>query len=135
MLFAAGAMVPLGNRLTTAALPAWTLFAGLCSFNCICIAVWERELDRAQGRISIATVFPRVRRVLHPALLLLIAASLLLAAVASDGRNVYLCIATSALLLAAVQFFRANINSDSSTALADLVLLTPLALLLIAARS
>lgn len=135
VLFAVGAMVPLEDGLTTAALPAWTLFAGLCSLNCICIAVWERELDRAQRRISIAIVFPTVERVLQPALLLLISASLLLAALTSHGRDIYLCVATSALLLAAVQFFRDTIEPDTRTALADLVLLTPLVVLLIAARS
>ncbi len=135
VLFAAGAMVPLADGLTNAACPAWALFAWLCSLNCICIAVWERDLDLAQGRISIATVFPTVRRVLRPALLLLISASLLLAAITSDGRDVYLCVATSALLLTAVQLFRDKIEPDSRTALADLILLTPLAALLIAARS
>src|SRR5256885_14862452 len=37
-------------------------FAALCSLNCISIAGWERELDRAQRKTSIATHHPRVTR-------------------------------------------------------------------------
>src|SRR3954453_17574936 len=51
-IFAAGTMVGLLRNLTPAALPGWLCFACLCSLNCISIAVWERQLDRAQQRIS-----------------------------------------------------------------------------------
>jgi hypothetical protein len=59
LLFAAGVMVPLASGLMSAMLDAWVLFACVCALNCISIAAWERYLDIAQQRISIATAFPR----------------------------------------------------------------------------
>jgi hypothetical protein len=120
-IFAAGTMVGLMRGLTTAALPAWFCFACLCSLNCISIAVWERGLDTAQHRISIATAFPRIGRLLIPALLLLALASVL-----RGVALLPLCLAGSAVLLALVHLSRAHLQADARTALADLVLLTPL---------
>lgn len=113
LLFAAGTVVGLAVGKLSA---AWLLFAGLCALNCICIAVWERTLDSVQGRVSIATDFPLVRKMVLPALLL----------IAVAGVVVALPIAFSAILLAIVHFFRQRIQADTTTALADLVLLTPL---------
>ena len=122
-LFAAGTVVPLAHGLTRALLPGWCFFACLCSLNCICIAVWEQELDRAQQRISIATAFPLLSRAMLPVLLLICLTSPCLA-----GRFSY-CIVTSAFLLAALHVYGRKRDCDTRTALADLVLLTPLALL------
>lgn len=119
-IFAAGTMVPLASGLTRVNASVWLLFACLCSLNCISIAVWERGLDVAQQRISIATVCPTIGRYLLPALLLLVLASL-----GSGFSRVYLCIAVSAAFLTALHIFRERIQPDIRTALADLVLLTP----------
>jgi hypothetical protein len=129
-LFAAGTMVPMGARLTSAIAPGWFLFACLCSLNCICIAVWERDIDAGQQRISIATVFPNVRGALLP-LLLLGLASLACGLCATGAWSVYICVAASTGMLSLVHVFRHNVPPDSRTALADLVLLSPVVFLLL----
>ncbi|HEV3410133.1 MAG TPA: hypothetical protein VG095_07555, partial [Chthoniobacterales bacterium] len=123
-IFAAGTMVGLLRSLTSAAFPAWLCFACLCSLNCISIAVWERDLDHAQGRVSIATAFPRIVRLVLPAMVLLS-----IVVVASGWSRLNLCIATSAMLLLCVHVIGEKIQADIRTALADLVLLTPLVVL------
>jgi hypothetical protein len=130
-LFAAGTIVPLGQSLTSAVSPAWILFAGLCSLNCVNIAIWERELDAAQKRISLATVFPTLGRYLLPVLIFFSLTSLVAIIFTSRGKIVYLCVAVSAMLLAAIHFWRNDINADVRTALADLVLLSPIAALVL----
>lgn len=130
-LFAAGTIVPLGQSLTNAVLPAWILFACLCSLNCLSIAIWERELDVAQKRISLATAFRSIGRYLLTVLLLLSLTSLVATIFIAGGKSVCLCVAVSALLLAAVHFCRNKFNADVRTALADLVLLTPIAALVL----
>ena len=129
-LFAGGTMVGLGAGLTSVALPGWLLFASLCSLNCVSIAVWERKLDLAQARISIASVFPCVRRALGPMLGMLLIAGGVLAGVASNGRIVFGCVAASAALLALLHYVGNAIQPDVRTALADFVLLTPFVALL-----
>ena len=52
-------LVPL-NVGRSLALLAMLLFAILCSLNCMSIAVWERDLDRAQQKHSIATRCPGI---------------------------------------------------------------------------
>ncbi|MFL6540775.1 MAG: hypothetical protein ACJ8HU_08430 [Chthoniobacterales bacterium] len=130
-IFAAGTMVGLLRSLTSAALPAWLLFAVLCSLNCIAIAVWERGLDAAQNRVSIATAFPRVRHLLLPALAIVCLTSAVLVLHSTTARALYLCLTSSALLLGAVHIRRDRLQPDLRTALADLVLLTPVIALLI----
>ena len=125
-LFAAGTRVGLAAGLTGSALPGWFFFACLCVLNCVSIAVWERELDLAQRRVSIATVFPAVGRYLLPILGLFALATFGLALSASASHDVFLAVAVSSLLLGAVHCFRNGIAPDVRTALADLVLLTPL---------
>ncbi len=117
-LFAAGTLVPLTSGLTRAIAPSWFLFASLCSFNCICIAVWEMDLDLAQRRVSIATSIAIGGRFVVPAALVLCLTSGVLRVPE---------IFASATLLAAVHIFRNKIQPDVRTALADLVLLTPIA--------
>ncbi len=127
-LFAAGAVVPLRPGLTSAILPAWLLFAGLCSLNCVCIATWERELDVAQQRVSIATVFPKIEGWILPSLAFFSLTSLVCAEFV-DGKVVLLCVALSAILLAVIHVARDRIEPNLRTALADLVLFTPLVVL------
>ena len=127
LLFATGTVISISHGLTSAMFTAWLLFAILCSLNCISIAVWERALDVAQRRISIATAFPKISSVLVPALGLLFTVSLVSAGIAPRGRGIHFCIAASALLLGALHVCRDTIEPDTRTALADLVLLTPVA--------
>ena len=125
VLFAGGVIVALAPQLVSSAILPWLLFATLCSSNCIGIAVWERWLDEAQNRVSIATAFPRVGGYLPVALLLLAIGSVALASGDSRQGALSVCIATSASLLLFVHLMRHRIPADVRTALADLVLLTP----------
>ncbi len=103
-LFAAGTRVGLAAGLTGSALPGWFFFACLCVLNCVSIAVWERELDLAQQRVSIATVFPAAGRYLFPILGLFALASFGLAFVASAPRVIFLAVAVSSSLLCDGEF-------------------------------
>lgn len=123
-LFAAGTVVGLAESLPAHAWIAWLLFAGLCALNCISIAIWEREIDKAQQRSSIATAFP-IQPYLLPALTLLALASLVLGAFGVGTPVVVGCVAGSAALLAGLHVLRDKIQADLRTALADLVLLAP----------
>ena len=129
VLFAAGTMVPIVSHLPTAALRPWVLFAALCTLNCISIAVWERWLDSAQRRVSIATAFPSAGAIVLPALLLLVVASSAIAWSDIATRSIYICVGASAALLGLTHASRRRIQPDVRTALADLVLLTPAVLL------
>jgi hypothetical protein len=130
LLFAAGTVVPIALHLPSAAVLPWLLFAALCTMNCISIAVWERWLDHAQQRVSIATAFPRVSGFVLPALLLLAVTAVAAARMAAAAQAMFVCLSLSAALLALTHVFRRRIQPDVRTALADLVLLTPAALLL-----
>ncbi|CAN5228412.1 hypothetical protein BH20VER2_BH20VER2_02150 [soil metagenome] len=130
-VFAAGTMVPLTNRLTSGLLIAWLLFGCLCSLNCIFIAVWERELDMAQRRVSVATAFPALSRSLWPMLIVLGGASLAAAFITTRGATVDGGVALSAVLLGAVHKMGHQVQPDVRTALADLALLAPAVLLLL----
>lgn len=129
VLFAAGVAAPIAFGLTSAAIPAGLLFAALCSFNCICIAVWESALDLAQARVSIATAFPGVRSWLATALGLICLTSAGLALVQMAARPLWLCLSSSAGFLWLLAKFGARLEPNLRTALADLVLLTPLVVL------
>ncbi len=128
-IFAAGTMVGLVRSLTSAALPAWLLFAALCALNCISIAIWERDLDLAQGRISIATEFPKIGRAILLLLVALVVISLSPGLVRPNAVGIRMCVAVSGFLLALLHSPGTRLPSDVRTALADLVLLTPLALM------
>lgn len=136
VLFAAGttlAVVGLLPGLTISFGFAVVLFAMLCTLNCLCIASWERELDAAQGKTSLLTGWPAVSRVLKPFGLFIVALSLVLAAVWRFAAPLWICLAVSALLL--IWLHQGDgLRRDSRTALADLVLLTPLLVLLFSFR-
>ena len=129
-LFAAGTLLALSSQLSltrsTIALTA-LLFASLCTLNCVSIAVWERDLDRAQGRYSIATRWPQMKLYARVASFILAAASGVL--ILFDRRlwPIAVCLGVSAILLAALHFV--SIARDERTTLADMVLLTPLVLM------
>ena len=125
-LFTAGTLLPLAHGLGRAHAPAALLFACLCSMNCITIAVWERWLDVAQERVSVATAIPSIGRWLMAGLLVLSTAGLGLVLFGAAGSPIFLCIAVSAALLAALHRARGGLQPDARTALADIVLLTPI---------
>ena len=136
VLFAAGttlAVVGVLPGLTISFAFAVVLFAMLCTLNCLCIAVWERALDSAQGKTSLLTGWPSVARVLKPFGLFLIAVALVLAVVWRFAAPLWICLAASALLLISL-LGAESLKQDHRTALADLVLLTPLLVLLASFR-
>jgi hypothetical protein len=93
------------------------------------IAVWDRDLDRAQGKHSIATQWPGFAAWIPVWAALVTLGAILLVLVDRSAGAVALCLGVSASLLGALHFV--PLPSDERTALADLVLLTPLAILLV----
>jgi hypothetical protein len=136
ILFAAGTALGVIGELPALSVSfgaALLLFAILCTYNCLSIAAWERDLDSAQGKTSFMTGWPSAARALTA-----IGYGLALVALASgivwrSAWPLWLCLAMSALLL--VRLNRAeSCPRDQRTALADLVLLTPLIALLFSWR-
>lgn len=133
-LFAAGTLValfPVLRPMTDPLVLAIMAFAWLCTLNCISIAYWEKELDETQGKVSFATRFPRLGRHLRKFLLALALGSAGAAIIYHEAAPVFDCVIASGLLLALLDFSRERIPRDQRTALADLVLLTPLLALLV----
>jgi hypothetical protein len=131
LLFAVGTIASVSPRLPaldTRFLVPSLFFAVLCTLNCISIAVWERPLDAAQRRGSISTAFPGTARFVLPALVVL--AAMALAIFGLHAFRLYVCVAMSALLLAGLHIFRCHLQPDVCTALADIVLLSPIVVLL-----
>ncbi|MEY2573260.1 MAG: hypothetical protein QOJ87_1473 [Verrucomicrobiota bacterium] len=152
VLFALGTIVALlpGIPTTGSFGIAILTFAALCSLNCASIAAWERELDRAQRKVSLATRHPRVAQQGRNFCVILALTAFVLADVFRSAASVFICVAISALLLAWLdtssdvkegRFFnrprrlenRRSLGIDQRTALADLVLLTPIAALIVTA--
>ena len=105
-------------------------FGLVCALNCISIAFWERELDEAQQKVSFATRFPGFGVHLGKLSIALALGSGVLAVVFREAAPIFGCVVMSALLLAWLESLRGRIGRDERTALADLVLLTPLLALL-----
>ncbi|MEY2500316.1 MAG: hypothetical protein QOI07_650 [Verrucomicrobiota bacterium] len=152
ILFALGTIVALlpGIPTTGSFGIAILTFAALCSLNCASIAAWERELDRAQRKVSLATRHPRVAQQGRNFCVILALTAFVLADVFRSAASVFICVAISALLLAWLdtssdvkegRFFnrprrlenRRSLGIDQRTALADLVLLTPIVALIVTA--
>jgi hypothetical protein len=134
ILFAAGTLVALLPGLENAAIGfpiSAILFGALCVLNCISIARWEYDLDRAQGKVSIATRHPEVARTAGLLSLVLGVAAFVMATCFHLAAPLFVCIGVSALLLAWLN--SAPLDVDRRTALADLVLLSPLLPLLLRA--
>jgi hypothetical protein len=134
-LFAAGTLLVLFPELSVATpfTARWTgtfvllLFISLCSLNCMSIAVWERGLDRGQKKHSIATRWPALDFSVRISCFLLALASAVLATASRQFLPLAMCLSVSATLLTILHSI--SIQRDERVALADLVLLTPAALL------
>ncbi len=136
ILFAAGTTLGVVGQLpglTVSFGVAVLLFAILCTFNCLLIAAWERELDAAQGKTSFLTGWPAVARVFRSIGYALALAALACAVFWRFAWLLWLCLGASAFLLVRLDL-APGLPRDKRTALADLVLLTPLILLPIALR-
>lgn len=133
-LFAAGVVLVPAARANTntnvAFFAAAISFAAICALNCLCIAAWERDLDVAQEKLSAATEWPGLDDFLIPACLAVAGLAVIL-----NWRTPALAIslATSAGLLAVLHRGFRSLKTDTRTALADLVLLTPLVVALFSA--
>src|SRR5256714_11321221 len=102
ILFTAGTLVGLMPAMPSLAMPfvaSALAFALLCALNCISIATWERELDRAQKKVSIATRHPSLTRRAAAICAALGLASLVLAIALGAAAPIFACISVSALLL------------------------------------
>jgi hypothetical protein len=155
VLFAAGtliALLPAVPRINAPFLFAAVTFASLCTLNCISIACWERELDDAQRKTSIATRHPPVGRFIGGICAFLAFASFAMAIAWSAAAPILGAISLSALLLTwlngladpkegrfqnrprrFVNRRSLKLDRDQRTALADLVLLTPIIPLIVTA--
>jgi hypothetical protein len=128
-LFAAGTLValfPVFPPISGSLVSSGIAFACLCTLNCISIAFWERELDEAQRKVSFATRYPGLNRHLKKLSIALAFASGLAALIYRETAPIFGCVTVSALLLALLDSTPEKIGRDQRTALADLVLLTPL---------
>jgi hypothetical protein len=136
ILFAAGttlAVVAQLPGLTISFGAAVILFAILCTYNCLSIAAGERELDAAQGKTSLMTGWPMAARALKLIGYAVVLTALVFAIFWRFAFPLWLCLAASALLLVRLNLSD-RLPRDSRTALADLVLLTPLLVLLFSVR-
>jgi len=136
LLFTAGtlvALLPGLSGVTNSFAAAALAFAGICSLNCISIAGWERELDRAQGKISLATCYPGVARQMRRICAGLALASFAFAIIDRPVAPIFECVGASALLLVLLDMLPSTVGEDQRTALADLVLLTPIIALIVLA--
>jgi hypothetical protein len=136
ILFAAGTTLAVVGQLpglTISFGAGVILFAILCTLDCLSIAAWERELDVAQGKASFMTSVPIAARALNSIGYAIALAAIGCAIFWRFAFPLWLCLGASALLL--VRLNRAERQPpDSRTALADLVLLTPLIVLLFSLR-
>jgi hypothetical protein len=133
-LFAAGtiaALVPKVEQWSPALIASFLFFAFLCSLNCISIAIWERVLDQTQNKNSLATRWPAAGRYLRISVIVLACLSLVIGLVTKAPLIPFILIETSALLLGLLDLVGSRIPRDKRTALADLILLTPLLLLIL----
>jgi hypothetical protein len=132
-LFASGTLVALFavRPITASLVISGIAFAWLCTLNCISIAFWERELDEKQRKVSFATRYPDLHQHLGKLAVAFALGSGLAAIIWREAAPVLVCVCASSLLLASLDAFRGRIGRDQRTALADLVLLTPLLALLI----
>ena len=126
-LFALGTTLFLFRQVPAHLLTAVFLFGCLCSLNCLSIAVWERQLDLEQGKHSYATEYARGGAIVRMACLLLVVLGCGLALFDIVPLITGAIAAASALLLA-LHF--SLLGTNERTAMADLVLLTPLLFLL-----
>jgi hypothetical protein len=135
ILFAAGTIVallpqiPLTGNFAIAVLA----FATLCSLNCVSIAGWEEDLDRAQRKVSLATRHPGIARFITTICSWFGFVALVLGLIFQPAARIFVCVGLSALLLGWLNGSPRLKDSaqDERTALADLVLLTPIVFLIV----
>ena len=128
-LFAAGtlvALVPVPAPITDSLIFSVIAYGSLCTLNCISIAFWERELDETQRKVSFATRFSGFGRHLVKLSIALALGNGVAAIVHREAAPIFECVGVSSFLLALLDSSRGRIGRDERTALADLVLLTPL---------
>jgi hypothetical protein len=104
------------------------LFGSVCSLNCMSIAVWERDVDLAQAKVSIATTWPGCQIGLNILATAILGLAIVTAVIYPDLGRLAAGVGFSAVLLRFIQLL--PVSRDERTALADLVLLTPLLVLL-----
>ena len=129
LLFTAGtlvALLPSPLPATPPFIASGLAFACLCTLNCIGIARWEGDLDRAQRKVSVATHYPAVTGHVRTICGGLALAAFSMAIVDSFSALFFGCVALSALLLVILDLLPRALGDDRRTALADLVLLTPI---------
>ena len=137
LLFAAGTLLAPMAQLSPArstitrldASFAAVLFACLCSLNCMSIAVWERNLDRVQRKHSIATRWVHAKPLVRVLGVTVTVSSVVFGIIEMPLRPLADCLVLSTIALLVLHFVR--VAADERAALADLVLLTPLAWLLV----
>jgi hypothetical protein len=106
------------------------LFGFLCFANCALISVWEEAVDRAHGQTSLALQFRRAHLFTH-ALPGVIGAASVGLALGSTGprRTAAVCGLISSGLLVLLDATESRIGPRMARALADVALMTPLAVL------
>ncbi len=134
MLIAGGAAVfvlaPAGAPWAMLAAPLG-LFCLLCFTNCALISAWEHEVDTAHGQLSLARQFGRARRLIHLLPWVLAAgAAIGLGETRSSDQPAVLCVSASAVLLGLIDLAEPWLGWQLARVLADVALLTPLAIVL-----
>ena len=100
------------------------LFAVVCFLNCALITKWERHVRDLSEQSSLLNSFPWLSARLETACVALAGAALL---VASATHSLFaIPVASSALLLAALDRYEGRLCTDALRVLADMVLLVPL---------
>lgn len=133
LFFAAAVFIPTISRapqLRLSLLPIAALFAVLCSLNCLFIYRWEHAPDRYSASLPEPLWLTRTTLGHLPTIAATLAAASLAVAVATH-QSTTVPIALSAVLLLGLDHNRNRLAPLTLRAAADLVLLTPLPLLLL----
>ena len=107
---------------------ATVLFAGLCTLNCLFIALWERDLDVAQEQVSLLGSSPKTAHFIP----ILTGFFILVTTFSYTLQPPVFTVALSlaALLLLGLHTLQAKLSLTALRVLADVALLTPLLFLL-----
>lgn len=110
-------------------LPLMLAFILLCFANCALISFWEREVDETQGQESLVRRWAGAAGAIRalPWSIAFITAAFAFLAPGPSTPGLF-CVATSATLLGGVDLLESGIGRQLARVLADVVLLTPLAL-------
>ena len=138
LFFAAAIFIPTVSRepfigspaLRLALLPDAILFAALCILNCLFIYAWEHENNRSPHAIPPHTTTRfAVRHLTALSIYFACTAAAIMLFDTFAPRPIAIACALSAILLLALDRHRRHLSEETLRAAADLVLLTPLALL------